>query len=176
MALSNAERQRLYIQRLKAKAAAVANDKQPGSRLVTNDLTIHAKAQLKRLARHRDCPIAALIERWDAAASIGWWRLKDGCTMPVSRLEAGLSRAFTSAPPTFRRIPGKAGAASKARLARTNPAMTPEGFGIPSSVPLLRRATTRRLQVSGNPCGSRQSGMSAERNFKTRGSHEPGRP
>jgi hypothetical protein len=79
MALSNAERQRLYIQRLKAKAAALANGDQPGSRgggnaaqslppSVTNDLSADAKRKLKRLARHKDSSVAALIERWATAA------------------------------------------------------------------------------------------------------------
>jgi len=87
MTLSNAERQRLYIQRL--KAAAVANAKQllqlnrpvPRGHIVTNEriqrqieaidaggLSTHAKAQLKRLARHRGCSITSLIERWAASA------------------------------------------------------------------------------------------------------------
>jgi hypothetical protein len=77
MALSNAERQRLYIQRLKAKA--VSNGKPPGPRnrghgtqslppSVTNDLSVSAKAKLRRLARHKDCNVAALIERWATAA------------------------------------------------------------------------------------------------------------
>jgi hypothetical protein len=79
MALSNAERQRLYIQRLKAKAAAFANSKQPEPRggsngaqplppSVTNDLSADAKRKLKRLARHKDSSAAALIERWATAA------------------------------------------------------------------------------------------------------------
>lgn len=79
--LSNAERQRRYIARL--KAAAAANGKQllqlsrpvPRGHIVTNErlrrqieaindvgLSIHAKAQLRRLARHRDCTAAAVIE------------------------------------------------------------------------------------------------------------------
>jgi hypothetical protein len=87
MALSNAERQRLYIKRLKAKAAA--NAKQvlqlsrpvPRGHIVTNErtrrqieaigetgLSIHAKAKLKRLARHRGCSVTALIERWATSA------------------------------------------------------------------------------------------------------------
>jgi hypothetical protein len=54
--------------RKKAKAAAV-NGKQPRpGPIVTNDLSINAEAQLKRLARHWDCSIPALIERWAANA------------------------------------------------------------------------------------------------------------
>jgi hypothetical protein len=79
MPLSNAERQRLYIRRLKAKAAAVTNGRQPGTRsrgrsaqplppIITNDLSAAAKIMLKRLARHRGCSFAALIERWATAA------------------------------------------------------------------------------------------------------------
>jgi hypothetical protein len=87
MALSNAERQRLYIQRLKAKAAA--NAKQalqlsrhvPRGHIVTNEgirrqieaideggLSTQAKAKLKRLARHKGSSVTALIERWATAA------------------------------------------------------------------------------------------------------------
>lgn len=87
MALTNTERQRLYIQRL--KAAAGTNTKQslqlsrpvPRGHIVTNErikrqieaidegwLSVHTKAQLKRLARHRDCSVTALIERWAVSA------------------------------------------------------------------------------------------------------------
>jgi hypothetical protein len=79
MALSNAERQRLYIQRLKLKAAEAANARLPGARnrgrgaqplspVVTNGLSTQAKAMLKRLTRHGGCSVAALIERWATAA------------------------------------------------------------------------------------------------------------
>jgi hypothetical protein len=92
MALSNAERQRLYIQRLKlkaAEAAEAANGRRgkvsekptlgPGARnrghgaqslppAVTNGLSTQAKAMLKRLTRYRECSVAALIERWATAA------------------------------------------------------------------------------------------------------------
>jgi hypothetical protein len=80
MALSNAERQRLYIQRLKAKAATVTNGKQPGPRnrsrsaqvlppvVITNELSTQGRAKLKRLARHKGCSVAALIERWATSA------------------------------------------------------------------------------------------------------------
>jgi hypothetical protein len=75
MALSNAERQRRYIERLKAKAAEAANAIQPGARnrghstpLVTNELSTQARATLKRLTRHWGCSVAALIERWATAA------------------------------------------------------------------------------------------------------------
>jgi hypothetical protein len=82
MTLSNAERQRLYIQRLKAKAAEAAqaaNSRMPGARnrghgsqslppVVTNELSSQAKTKLKRLTRYWGCSAAALIERWATAA------------------------------------------------------------------------------------------------------------
>jgi hypothetical protein len=60
--MSNAERQRLYIQRLKARAASVTKrqrartaQQRDGAQAlpppVTNDLSTAAKAKLKRLAR-----------------------------------------------------------------------------------------------------------------------------
>jgi hypothetical protein len=87
MALSNAERQHLYIKRLKAKAAD--NAKQalqlsrsvPRGHIVTNEkirrqiepideggLSTQAKAKLKRLARHNVCSVPALVGRWATAA------------------------------------------------------------------------------------------------------------
>jgi hypothetical protein len=79
VAMTPAERQHLYIQRLKAKAAAFANSRQPDPRgggnaaqspppSVTNELTTDAKRKLKRLARHKDSTVAALIEKWATAA------------------------------------------------------------------------------------------------------------
>src|SRR5215475_677373 len=77
VAMTPAERQRLYMQRLKDKAAA--NGKQPGlRRIVTNEtrpmatisragLSTHAKAALKRMARHRRCSVAVLVEKWITA-------------------------------------------------------------------------------------------------------------
>jgi hypothetical protein len=77
VAMTPAERQRLYMQRLRDKAAA--NGKQPGSRqIVTNErrrmeaiggagLSTHAKAALKRMARHKRCSVAVLVEKWITA-------------------------------------------------------------------------------------------------------------
>jgi len=85
--LTNAERQRRFIARL--KAAAVSNAKQllqlswpvPRGHIVTNEklgrqmeaiddggLSIPAKARLRRLARHKRCSVVALIEEWSAGA------------------------------------------------------------------------------------------------------------
>jgi hypothetical protein len=41
---------------------------QPVPPVVTNGSSIHANAMLRRLARHRACSIAALIERWAQSA------------------------------------------------------------------------------------------------------------
>jgi hypothetical protein len=77
VAMTSAERQRLYMQRLRDRAAADANGKQPGSRKIVSDerireaigagLSTDTRRKLKRLARHKDCSTAALIERWATA-------------------------------------------------------------------------------------------------------------
>jgi hypothetical protein len=71
VAMTPAERQRLYMQRLKDKAAA--NGKRPGPRQIVSDkkttrdpflVNIRpAWAKLKRLAQHKGCSVLALIER-----------------------------------------------------------------------------------------------------------------
>jgi archaeosine-15-forming tRNA-guanine transglycosylase len=79
VAMTPAGRQRLYIQRPRDKAAA--KGQQPGSRqIVTNEarrmeatggtgLSTHAKAALKRMARHKRCNVAVLATLQSIARS-----------------------------------------------------------------------------------------------------------
>jgi hypothetical protein len=77
VAMTSAERQRRYMQRLRDRAAAGANGKQPGPRQIVSGerireaigagLNADIRRKLKRLARHKACSTAALIERWATA-------------------------------------------------------------------------------------------------------------
>jgi hypothetical protein len=81
VAMTSAERQRLYMRRLRDTAAAVTNGKQPGPRQIVTDgmtgrqmeaiggtgLSTHAKAALKRMARHKRSSVAVLVEKWITA-------------------------------------------------------------------------------------------------------------
>ena len=70
VAMTPAERQRLYMRRLKDKAAA--NGKQLGVRQIVTDektrrqmeaMGLSTDVKLRRLARQRECSLAALVER-----------------------------------------------------------------------------------------------------------------
>jgi hypothetical protein len=76
VAMTPADRQRLYMQRLKDKAAA--NGKQSGAQQIVTDektrrqmeamgLSTDIRRKLRRLARHKRCSIAVLVEKWITA-------------------------------------------------------------------------------------------------------------
>src|SRR5215471_7432319 len=90
VAMTPAERQRLYMRRLKDRAAA--NGKQPGPRQIVTDektvrqieamgLSTDVRRKLKRLARQRECSLPALVERLAAneeSRVTGWLKRKGG--------------------------------------------------------------------------------------------------
>src|SRR5215471_16056877 len=92
VAMTPAERQRLYMRRLKDRATAVANGKPPGARQIVTDektgrqmgamgLSTDVKRKLKRLSRQRECSLPALVERLAAneeSLVTGWLKRKGG--------------------------------------------------------------------------------------------------